>query len=349
MAAVPGLHLTRTAENGDEIEALAAALSSDGGGRVGLAAMAPDLPLRLRPTFAPHPRLLGLKVSRAWTWEAADRRDRNWYPQGITTSAQTGFRERHGHDVLVTSWYARNAGGSRISVVDLARRRYGHVLLVVPTLEGGRPGFRPLRVHAGGIVWHGDLLHVAATGAGLHSAHVGDVLRVPAGSPFRTFGHRYVLPIRFSQQGGHDEGVERLRYSFLTLDRSQEHPALLVGEYGSAAQTRRMARFAIDPTSGLPRNAADGRSVPEVDDRGVPRTQGVAAIDGTYYLTRSRSKHRLGSAYVGLPGAFREHRWATPPGPEDLVWWPETGCLWSVSEHPHRRWIFAMRRQDLPG
>ncbi|WP_141003765.1 hypothetical protein [Nocardioides humi] len=343
-----GLHLTRTAENSDEIEALAAALAADGGGRVGMAGMAPDLPGRLRRTLAPHPRLLGLKVAQAWTWEAADRRDPNWYPQGITTSALTGFRERHGHDVLVTSWYARKAGGSRISMVDLARRRYGHVLLVYPTLDDGRPGFRPLKVHAGGILWRGDHLHVAATGVGFHSAHVGDVLRVPAGSPYRTFGHRYVLPIRFSQVSGQDEGVERLRYSFLTLDRSDDRQALVVGEYGSARQTHRMARYPLDPETGLPVLADDGRAVPEVGDHGVARVQGIAAVDGTYYLTRSRGPQRPGSVYVGRPGAFREYRWAIPPGPEDLVWWPETGCLWSVSEHPRRRWIFAVRRDDLP-
>ncbi|MBV6729497.1 hypothetical protein [Nocardioides daeguensis] len=345
---MPGLHLTRTAENSDEIDALVAALADDGGGRVGMAGMAPDLPLRLRRTFAPLPRLLGRKVSQAWTWEAADRRDPNWYPQGITTSARTGFREQHGHDVLVTSWYARQSGGSRISVVDLERRRYGHVLLVMPTLTDGRAGFKPLKVHAGGIVWHGDHLHVAATGAGIHSAHVGDVLRVPAGSSYPAFGHRYVLPVRFTQRSGQDDGVERLRYSFLTLDRSQDTPTLVVGEYGSPTQTRRMARFLLDPESGLPRHEHDGRSVPEVDDRGVVRMQGVAAVDGTYYVTRSRGPLKPGSVYVGRPGAFREHRWATPPGPEDLVWWPETGCVWSVSEHPRRRWVFGMRRQDLP-
>ncbi|WP_408898405.1 hypothetical protein ACJ5H2_04680 [Nocardioides sp. R1-1] len=344
-----GLHLTRTAENGAEIEALAAALAADGGGRVGMTGMAPDLPRRLRRSRAPLHGLLGRKVSQAWTWEAEDRRDPNWYPQGITTSARTGFREQHGHDVLVTSWYARTTGGSRLSVVDLERRRYGHVLLVVPTLDDGLPGFRPLKVHAGGIVWHGDHLHVAATGAGIHTAHVGDVLRVPAGSAYSTFGHRYLLPVRFTQKSGHEEGVERLRYSFLTLDRSQDYPALVVGEYGSPAQTRRMARFAIDPASGLPRSETDGRALAEVDDRGVPRMQGVAAIDGTYYVTRSRGPVKPGSVYVGLPGAFREHRWATPPGPEDLVWWPETDSLWSVSEHPRRRWIFAMRRGSLPG
>lgn len=348
MTVVSGLHLTRTAENGAEVDALAEALAADGGGRVGIDALAADLPGRLRRTWAPHPRLLGRKVSQAWTWEAADRRDRDWWPQGITTSALTGFRERHGHDVLATSWYAKHHAGSRISIVDLERRRYGHVLLVTPTLADGRPGLAPLKVHAGGIVWLGDHLHVAATGRGFFSCRMDDLLRVPAGSTYETWGHRYVLPVRFAYRGAADEGTDRLRFSFFTVDRSSEEPALVVGEYGSPRQTRRLARFRLDPATSLPLGDQEGRSLPAVDDRGVARMQGVSVVDGTYYLTSSRGTTVPGSVYVGRPGRFREHRWATPIGPEDLVWWPETDAFWSVTEHPRRRWVFAMRRADLP-
>ncbi|KRB76947.1 hypothetical protein ASE01_09255 [Nocardioides sp. Root190] len=347
MCAVSGLHLTRTAENGAEIDALAAALARDGGGRVGIDGLMPDLHARMRRTWAPHPRLLGLKVTRALTWEAHDRRDHEWWPQGITTSAHTGLDERHGRDVLATSWYAKGDAGSRISIVDVERGRYGHVLLVTPTLVDGRPGIAPLKVHAGGIVWHGDYLHVAATGRGFVSCRMDDLMRVPAGSDHETFGHRYVLPVRFSHKGHSAEGIGKLRFSFFTVDRSGTDPALVVGEYGNRKQTRRVARFALDPTTKLPIGDAEGFVRPEVDDRGEPRMQGVSVVDGTYYATRSRSPYRFGSMYVGQPGAFREHRWATPIGPEDLVFWPENDSFWSVTEHPRRRWVYAMDRAGL--
>ena len=48
--------------------------------------------------------------------------------------------------------------------------------------------------------------------------------------------------------------------------------------------------------------------------------------------------------YVGTPGDFPTHRWATPMGPEDIAYWPSTDLLWSVSEHPRRRWVFSMKR-----
>lgn len=348
MTHVAGLHLTRTAENGAEIDALASALAADGGGRVGLAGMVPDLTRRLRRTLAPSPRLLGLKVSRAYTWEAADRHDPEWWPQGITTSALTGFKEKYGHDVLASSWYSKGVAGSRISIIDLERRRYGHVLLVTPTLVDGVPGFKPLKVHAGGIVWLGDHLHVAGTGRGFFSCRLEDLMRVPAGSSFETHGHRYVLPVRFAHRGKADEGQSKLRFSFFTVDRSTTEPALVVGEYGSRKQSRRMARFALDPTTGLVAADADGMARPVIDDRGQARMQGVSVVDGVYYVTSSRSGYLPGSVFVGAPGAFREHRFATAIGPEDLVWWPETERFWSVTEHPRRRWIFAMKRSSLP-
>ncbi|MFD0807475.1 hypothetical protein ACFQ0K_15385 [Nocardioides caeni] len=343
-----GLHLTRTADNAAAIDALASDLARDGGGRVGIDGLLPDLSRQLRRTRAPHPRLLGRKVTGAWTWEAEDRRDRRWWPQGITTSAFTGVRERHGHDVLMTTWYSKKGEGSRVSVVDVERRRYAHVLLVMPTLTDGRPGITPLKVHAGGIVWHGDHVHVAATGKGFMTCRTADLLRVPAGSPYETFGHRYVLPVRFAHRGGHEEGVSRLRFSFFSLDRTTTPPTLAVGEYGSTPQkTRRFARFALDPATGLPQPDAEGRAAPEIDERGEVRMQGMAVADGTTYVTASASGFLPGTVYAGSPGAFRRFRAATPPGPEDLVWWPETGSLWTVTEHPRRRWIVAMRRSGF--
>lgn len=116
------------------------------------------------------------------------------------------------------SWYAKplpgadGSQGVRVSDLDLDldTLRYRHVLLVVPTLAGdGSLRLEPLRVHAGRLVWHGDWLHVAATGRGLVSCHLGDVLRVPDerasgdlthlgvdGERVSTYGYRYVLPVR---------------------------------------------------------------------------------------------------------------------------------------------------------
>lgn len=333
----PGVHLVRTDENVAEIDALAARL----GGRVGLPALQRDLDRKARRTLAP-----GWAVHRALTWDAEDRRDPRWWPQGISTSADASDTEDvEGRRMLVVSWYAKDGQGSRLTFLDLESRRYRHVLLVVPVVRDGVVKVEPLTVHAGGLVWHGPFVHVAATARGVHTCRVDDLLRVPEAGLVETFGYRYVLPVRFSYRAEADDGLERLRYSFLSLDRASSPPELVVGEYGNLSQTRRLARFTLDPETQFLAVGEDGVSRPLVlDDGGVVRTQGAAIADDRWYLTASTGPWVPGSVYAGHPGAFRRHRWATPMGPEDIAWWPSTDLLWSVTEHPRRRWVYAMKR-----
>jgi hypothetical protein len=331
------VHLVRTDENVAEIDALAERL----GGRVGLPALLRDLDRRARRTLAP-----GWAVHRALTWDAADRRDQRWWPQGISTSADASDTEDvEGRRMLVVSWYAKDGQGSRLTFLDLDRRRYRHVLLVVPVVRDGVVTVEPLAVHAGGLVWHGPYVHVAATARGVHTCRVDDLLRVPDEETVDSLGYRYVLPVRFSYQARTDDGLERLRYSFLSLDRASSPPELVVGEYGNSAQTRRLARYSLDPDTQFLAVGEDGVSRPVVlDDGGVVRTQGAAVANGQWYLTASTGPWVPGSVYAGRPGDFRRHRWATPMGPEDIAWWPSTDLLWSVTEHPRRRWVYAMKR-----
>ena len=354
-----GVHLARTDENIAEIDALADLL----GGRVGLDGVLADLDRRARRGFAP-----GLAARRALTWDREDRRTTRWWPQGISTSADASDTEDvAGRRLVVVTWYAKVAEGeahqgSRITFVDLESRRYRHVLLVTPVIDAdGSVSLEPLRVHAGGIVWCGPWLHVAATARGFMTFHVDDLLRVPddratgdgsrlavEGERVSSYGYRYLLPVRFAYRAGAEEGHERLRYSCLSLDRGATRPELVVGEYGRGGQTRRLARFALDPESLLLVDGEDGRSRPlMLDERGVGGTQGATVARGDYFLTVSHGPMKPGSVYAGRPGAFRRRRWATPMGPEDIAYWPSTDALWSVTEHPRRRWIFAMRRSRL--
>lgn len=326
------LHLTRTEENLSEIDALAASLESYGGGRVGLPGVLGDLDRRARRSLAP-----GLAVRRALTWSWEDCADPTWYPQGIANSYRTGVSR----EVLLVSWYSKTGWGSRVTVLDLASRRYRHVLLVEPTVVDGKAGVRPVAVHAGGLVWQAGNLHVAATRRGFLTFKLDDVML----DPTNRHGSRYLLPVRFAYKAAAEEGFELLRYSFLALDRSGPVPTLVVGEYALRDQTRRLARFALDEESGL--LAADPTGVSralEVNEEGERQMQGVAVVDGTHYITVSRGRRRPGTVLVGRPGAFRRHRWATPMGPEDITYHPPTDRLWSVSEHPYRRWVFAMKR-----
>ena len=355
---VQGVHLRRTDENVREIAALADVL----GEPAGLDGLLDDLKWELRPARV-VPRLLGRAVREAYRWDAWDERDELWYPQGISTSADASDTEDiDGRKVLVTTWYSTGSDGikrgSRVTFVDLGSRTYRHVLLVVPVLdEAGALRLEPMNIHAGGIVWAGPYLHIAATGRGFVTARVDDIMRVPGdddhpdelrieGRRLHSFGHRYVLPVRFTYRAATDEGHEKLRYSFMSLDRHSDPPALVAGEYASgAAATTRLARYPLDPQSWQLAVGSDGSSRPvSLDDGGVRQMQGAVVARGRFHVTVSHGPWTPGSVHVGRPGSMKEHRWALPMGPEDLAYWPSTDRLWSVTEHPRRRWIVSMDR-----
>jgi hypothetical protein len=294
-------------------------------------------------------------------------RSARWWPQGITTSADSATGNPspdhvEGRSVLVTSSYSHEVDGysqgARLTFVDLTDPddiRYRHVLLVEPFLhDDGSVDVRPVTVHAGGIVWHGAHVHVAGTTRGFSSFRLDDIVRVPTGDPTRLrirsdrvdgFGYRYFLPVRFTYDGHSDDGQSRLRYSFASLDRSTSPHELVAGEYGRNDMTNRLVRYEIDPASSLLRAEDDGRSLPlALEDGGVPGMQGATVVDRTWFVTTSRGRYRLGSVWVGRPGDLREHRWQLPVGPEDITYWPERDQLWSLSEYPGARYVYAMPR-----
>lgn len=356
-----GVHLDRTDENVDEIAALADLLGGPGGAAVGLEDLLADLNRRGRRSRG----WFGRAVHEAFTWDRADRRTRTWWPQGVTTSADASPTEDvAGRRLLVVTWYAKpppggapeESPGSRLTFLDLDTLRYRHVLLVEPELRDGRLVLRPVRVHAGGVVWCGDHLHVAATARGFVTCRVDDLMRVPDdrgdGDPARlavrgrtvaTYGYRYVLPVRFRYRAHSAEGDAGLRYSFLSLDRSP--PAgLVAGEYGRGDQSTRLARFPLDLATGLLETGDDGFARPATLGQGVRHMQGALVVDGRWYVTASRGPWHLGTVYVGEPGRLRAHRLAVPMGPEDVTYWPSRDELWTVTEHPRRRWVVSLRR-----
>jgi hypothetical protein len=289
------VHLTPTAELTAEIDALA----TRHGGRVGLEVVLADLDRRLRRTWAPC-----RTPHRAWTWEREDRRDERWWPQGISPAP--------GGRYVATTWYAKG-GGVRVSFLDTRRRRYRHVELVSPTAEG----HGPLRAHAGGLVWLGTRLYVAATGKGLWVCDTDDVVRGPDG---------YVLPVRHRLVPS-----EPFRFSFVSLAGDN----LVVGEYDGAGG--RLGHGPVDQP--LTVHAA-----------GVPRAQGAVHVEDRWYVTASHGPWAPGSLWSGPEGALEEHRYAVPMGPEDLAHDPGADRLWTLTEHPHRRWVVSVLRSrfDVP-
>jgi hypothetical protein len=326
------VHLRRTEENAAAIDALV----RQHGGRAGVQGV-----VEAADRTAVRVPVPGLCVDWGFRWDDHDVASTRWWPQGITNSAHVPGVDRR---LLATSWYAKDGRGSRISVIDLETLRYRHVLLVTPTAGGWR-GFEPLDVHAGGLVWAGPYLHVAGTRRGLSTCLMDDITEVEPGPA--SFGHRFVLPVRFAYDAADDR--DQMRYSFLSLDRSTAVPHLVAGEYARGDMTRRLVRYPLDPETFHLAVEQDGVSRPvSFDERGVGHMQGVVIVRGRFYVTTSRGRWRLGAVKVGEPGTFRTHRQATPVGPEDLCYWEDDGDrLWSQTEYPTRRFVFCMRRCAL--
>lgn len=345
------LRLRRAPGDASLVEALAGVHE-----RVGLEGLLRARGVRATATTVPAPAAL-----YGYRWSRRDVRDREWWPQGIDIQ----------DDVVAVSWYAKPRGGNevatRLSFIDLSaptRPRYHHVLLVESEADGsGDVGFSPIAVHAGGIAWIGDRIHVADTFGGLRVFRVGDILRVAPPRGLRAWlrralerrrgvlhrrdtalGFDHVLP----QSGGYGadtpDCLRRMRYSFVSLEHDAEAPHLVAGEYRNADDQGRLVRMPIDPATGdvrFPQPDAP-LSLDDVHEPHVERMQGVCVVDGTWFITTSQGTRRGGDLWVGVPGELTRHRGVLPRGPEDLAREPGTRRLWSVTEQPGARWIYAL-------
>ncbi|MEG9226936.1 hypothetical protein [Aeromicrobium sp. Sec7.5] len=295
----------------------------------------------------------GEAAERGFRWDDRDVETRWWFPQGATARLDPADASdagaSSGRPVLLTSWYGHGGLGylllgSRISVVDLepeAAPRYAHVRLVEERRLAGVPGLRRVPVHAGGLAWYGDHLFVAASGGGLRIFRLGDVQRLR--SRLRGRGARHVLPQTGAYEAQADTGERGMVYSFLSLERGADTDHLVAGEYGRKGTGRhRLVRFPLDRSTGLLSVDADGVARPVDVADGVPRMQGAAVVDGTWFVTASSGEGNPGDLWVGRPGELVRHRGVLPTGPEDITSWPGTDRLWSSTEWPGRRWVFRI-------
>jgi hypothetical protein len=123
------------------------------------------------------PNVKNVIASSGYGWENSadfdDQETEKWYPQGITTSAdalESGVYD--GHRVQLITWhsdhYEDGKRGARVSFVKQGggrSKKYRHVLLVQPE---GDDSFNAIkRLHAGGIMWYGNLVYVVDTTGGL--------------------------------------------------------------------------------------------------------------------------------------------------------------------------------------
>ncbi|MFD2080494.1 hypothetical protein SAMN05421678_10728 [Actinopolymorpha cephalotaxi] len=300
----------------------------------------------------------------AFCWDEQDSSTQAWYPQAITTTADANARGTYaGSEVILASWYdADDDGidkGVRLTFVDWSdpsAPTYRHTLLVEPyTREDGKASFRPIELHAGGMFWYGDHLYLADTWNGFRVFDLRHIWRVATGDPtgiglqpdgtYQAHDLPYVVPQVFTYTQSTTGGALPIRFSAVSLDRTTTRHSLVVPEYGHPGGGTRLVRFPLDRTSRLLTISADGRAQAiEAYDVSVTSMQGAASIRGKYYLSTSDGTANQGDLATYEPGgAVRMHYDALPIGPEDLSYWPGRDELWSLTEHPNQRSVFAIR------
>ena len=343
-----------TIERGDDRAEAIDALAELAGARVGIEGVLADLSRSGRPVSQ---QLTRLEVG--FTWDDTDRRDRRWWPQGVTGSWDAGPSGSPGGDdgdVLVTTAYAKPVRdvrlGSRVTVhdvSDVSRVRYEHVLLVDARLDDtGRLTVSPVHAHAGGAAWVGSHLHVAATARGFHTFDPRDVVPAEAlgdvGLP--DHDHRYLLPLRTTYRSQTPDGAEPLRFSFLSVTHeSQGIRRLVAGEYGRGAMTTRLWTYDVDGVTGLPCTDEGGVARPTfLAPQGVERMQGAVLVDDRLHVVTSRGRFRRGSIWSEREDRLVQHEFVLPPGPEDVSHRASEDRLWSVTEYPFTRMVVAVDR-----
>jgi 2-polyprenyl-6-methoxyphenol hydroxylase-like FAD-dependent oxidoreductase len=310
----------------------------------------------------PHPNAVA-----AFCWESGDHATTEWYPQGVTTSADASADGQYeGKTVILTSWYYRGPGvnkGVRVSFVDYANPsapRYRHVLLVEPYTDApGNPNFRTVPVHAGGIVWYGHYLYVADTWGGFRVFDTRHIWRVSTGDKskigrqsdgsYHAHDYAYALPQALTFAASTTGGYADLRYSAVSLDRTSSPQSVVVPEYDADAAGTRVVRYPIDESTLLLKPSDDGyvhgSEAYQVD---IPSMQGATAIGGTFYVTSSRGASTQGSVYTfSKTSGPTAHTGALPPGPEDLSSWQSKDQLWTLAEHPGSRSVLAVKASSF--
>lgn len=314
-------------------------------------------------------------ATRSMCWDDGDDTTTAWNPQGITSSGDADDDGQWGvNSVLLTGWNF-NSGDrrddARVSFIDYndpANPKYRWVYLVEPNSTG--TDFTAAKAHVGGMVWYGDKLLVTAVGNTDVAIRVFDMSRIlqmtdgaatigKNSNGWAAYGYQYAMPEigHYVYNDGTCSMVDNIGtpcFSSISLDRSTSPDSLVTAEYFDDGTGSRLARYSFD-TGYLLKEATSDHVVTAsvVYQSGVANAQGVLSYGGRWYVSHSSATNhgqlwRLTDGAVGAsktcggsPACWALH-------PEALTYWYSQGLVWSVTEAPGQREIFAVPLADLP-
>lgn len=312
-------------------------------------------------------------------WESDDAASTTWTPQGVTTSGDADDDGAWGaNQVILSGWHyapddARYDDGrvAFIDANDLGSAAYRWVYLVAPNSTGST--FSAAKTHLGGMVWYGDKLLVTAVGntsVAIRVFSMSHILQVNdasatigrTGSGYAAYGYKYVMPQigYYSYAGGtcdmsSDTGVPC--FSSLSLDRSTSPDSLVTTEYFSdATLDGRLIRYPFGADYLLAATGSGSVAASQAYRSGVGNMQGVLSRDGVWYVAHSSATYH-GQLWRQTTAASTSDTCTTPDTsaymcwamhPEGLTYWEKTGMVWSQTEYPGLRTLFAVPLTAFP-
>lgn len=260
-------------------------------------------------------------VLSGFKWNSGDEHTDDWLPQGITGLRKTGLNKKF----IVVSWYntSDDNKGVRLSFVDLANRKYRHVLLVVPNGQGG---IAPLDSHAGGIATIGHRIYVAHTNFGIREFDAQNICSAVKCSK-SSFGicdgvipaHicRYIMPqVRsYDFSDSISEGAANVpKFSFLSrvwTETDDDSKELLSGNFTRdnskdskyENEPSRVCRWTIDAENGIITQQGDiiQLNCHNVQGAVLRRVSGEDVL----YLSRSYGQTKYRLYVVKVPSGYK--------------------------------------------
>jgi len=236
-------------------------------------------------------------------------------------------------------------------------------------------------LHAGGITWYGNFLYVADTSHGLRVFDMRHIYDLKAAGDkgnvtdqgkvgridgvFYGYGYRYVMPEvtewEHATTGGTacTDSAGSLKFSYTSLDRSGTD-TLLAGEYCNGSTKGRVASWDIaDATSGGEQRTSGSWNAKSLHTLSVPNVNGATRFGGRWYVSQTHGDNEAGQDDLSELFKMKPVTSATGTlvkdsvqpeaiGAEALSHWPfgteddpTLGTIWTASEHPDRRMVYA--------
>lgn len=279
--------------------------------------------------------------AQGFKWQLDDVLSTSWWPQGITGSGDasaTGFVD--GKRVLAVTFYDKGDNderrGVRVAFADITdpkNVKYRFALLMNVRDNAGKTELDPVTVHAGGAVWYGKYLYIPSTGSGFKVFDMSRILRTPE------LDYRYVIP----QAGEYKlSGSCPVSFSFAALDRSTSPHSIVTGEYDFHEEGR-VVRWHLDEKTG---RLAAPYYAREAFYAQQTRIQGAISWKGKWWVQSAAQTLMDGKLYRVAENT-KSTGFARPPGIEALYHDPSTGLLWSLTEFPGLRYVFASPIDEL--